>query len=274
MDEALAIYDAKKHATLTLTLGVDLAVGAYGYSSWSLQFLGYPEQAAARAEAGVEHARTLAHPYSLAWMLFLASASYMHQREWDRCLRHAEEGIEISERHGLSLMLAFSKLARAFVLACTRGEDTIAAATQALHDAAGTGNQAGAPIILWTLVRIHQEMGRKVDALGTLETALSISAQSRQPAYDAELLRLKGELLLSKNEGEAESLLRRALDVARGQEAKLFELRAAMSLARLWQKQGKQDDARALFAPIYNWFTEGFDTLDLREAKALLEELS
>ncbi len=99
------------------------------------------------------------------------------------------------------------------------------------------------------------------------------SARLSQPFFNAELLRLKGELLLSKDEAEAESLFKRALEIARSQEAKSLELRAAMSLARLWQSQGKRAEARDLLHPVYDWFTEGFDTLDLKDAKALLEEL-
>ncbi len=92
--------------------------------------------------------------------------------------------------------------------------------------------------------------------------------------YDAELLRLKGELLLSKDEAEAESLFQRALEIARSQEAKFFELLAATNLARLWQRQGKRNEARDLLAPVYDWFTEGFDTPDLKDAKALLSDLA
>jgi class 3 adenylate cyclase/tetratricopeptide (TPR) repeat protein len=272
-DAAFAIYDPKTHAAFALTLGLDQAVLAYGNSSWALWFLGYPEQAAARGEATVEHARTLAHPYSLALALFRASVSYNFQREWDTSVRHVEEAIELSERHGLPLMLGLSNVARALPVACHQGEDTVAVAKEGLGGAAGTGSQAGAPMALWIIARIHQERGREADALGVVEAALATSAQGKQPFYDAELLRLKGELLLSKDEAEAESHFRRALHVARAQEARSFELRTATNLAHLWQKQGRKEDARQLLAPIYAWFTEGFDTLDLKDAKTLLEEL-
>jgi predicted ATPase len=163
---------------------------------------------------------------------------------------------------------------RSIALACGRGEDTLAEVTEGLGATADAGSQAGAPGASWILARIHQERGRKDDALGVVEAALATSARLGQPFFDAELLRLKGELLLSKDEAEAEFHFRRALEVARAQEARSFELRTATNLARLWQKQGKKNGARALLAPVYDWFTEGFDTLDLKEAKALLEELS
>ena len=128
--------------------------------------------------------------------------------------------------------------------------------------------------MLWGLALIHRAGGRAADALDVVETALAGSARLNQPFFDAELLRLKGEFLLSKDEAEAESLFTHALEVARSQEAKLLELRVAMSLTRLWQKQGKKAEARALLVPVYDWFTEGFDNPDLKDAKALLDQLS
>ncbi len=246
---------------------------AYGLSIWALSFLGYPERAAARAEEMVVHARTLAHPISLALALCFASCSYLFRSDWEACARYAGECVELSERLGFPQWLGTSKIARGLALACCRGEDTLADATQGLGEAAGTGSQSGAPALLWMLARIHQERGRKADALGIVNTALATSAQGKQPFSDAELLRLKAELLLSKDETEAESYFRSALELAQSQEARSLELRTATPLARLWQKQGKKDEARALLAPVYDWFTEGFDTADLKNAKALLEEL-
>ncbi len=144
---------------------------------------------------------------------------------------------------------------------------------EGLRGSAGTGQRVGVPFFLSLVARIHQELGREADALSAVESGLAASEQGGQPFVDAELLRQKGELTLSSDEAEAETLFRRALEVAQRQEAKSFELRAATSLARLWQRQGKPAEARALLAPVYDWFTEGFDTRDLQDAKALLGEL-
>ena len=126
------------------------------------------------------------------------------------------------------------------------------------------------------LATIQHAAGQHAEAFAMLENALAFSEHTGAHGWDAELHRLKGELLLATHPAspaEAEALFCRALDIARAQEAKSFELRAAMSLARLWQGQGRRAEARALLAPVYAWFMEGFDTGDLVEAKALLEEL-
>jgi predicted ATPase len=127
------------------------------------------------------------------------------------------------------------------------------------------------------LVDVSAHLGHPEDSLQALVEAHTLVEQQEERCWEAEVSRLRGVLLLRQPgtpQAEAEAWLQRALDVARRQEAKALELRAAMSLARLWQQQGKQGEARELLAPIYGWFTEGFDTADLQEAKALLEELA
>ena len=134
---------------------------------------------------------------------------------------------------------------------------------------------AATPFLHCLRVGVLRELGRNPDAFDALEAAFSSQAESR--VNDALLHRLRGEILLQQdaraNAEEAEACFRRALEIAREQEAKPYELRAATSLARLWQRQGRRDEARALLQPVYDWFTEGFDTQDLKDAKALLEEL-
>ena len=202
------------------------------------------------------------------------SACHTARGEWKLAARFAEECTEECERRGPPQFTILSRVIRAHAIAQGQGRDTLAEAMEGLREAASIGQRIGVPFVLSLVARIHQKLGREADALGTVESALAASEQGGQPFYDAELLRLKGELSLSSDEAEAEALFKRALEIARSQEAKSFELRAATSLARLWQKQGNQDEARALLAPIYDWFTEGFDTQDLKDAKTLLDELS
>ena len=138
-----------------------------------------------------------------------------------------------------------------------------------------TGSQAGAPALLAVLAEAQRAAGQLAEAQGTVATALAVAAQTGQPFFDADLHRLDGDLLLATGgtADEAAARYHRALAIAREQGARSFELRAATSLARLWRDQGKRAEARDLLAPIYGWFTEGFDTRDLQDAKALLEEL-
>ena len=136
---------------------------------------------------------------------------------------------------------------------------------------------AGEPLFLALLAETHRAAGRLDDAWGDVEAAFALSEQKQQPFWDAELHRLKAELLLERDPGAkepAKDLLRKAIEIAQQQEAKSLELRAATSLARLWHAQGRKNEARALLAPVYDWFTEGFDTQDLKDAKALLDELT
>jgi len=140
---------------------------------------------------------------------------------------------------------------------------------------AGTGQQAGAPGLFGLLGEAYMTAGLLTEARGAVENGLAVAALTGQPSFGAELRRLQGEIVLATrgSPAEAEAFFHQALDIARAQESKSHELRNAMSLARLWRDQGKRAEARDLLAPLYAWFTEGFDTRDLIDAKALLEEL-
>ena len=157
------------------------------------------------------------------------------------------------------------------------GEAGIAEMQQAMVELAGVGAGLGAPAFLCSLAAGLWRVGRHDEALGALGLGVARAEQQGQHYYDAELHRLRAEILLDRDgkaAPEAEALFGQSLEIARRQEAKTFELRAATSLARLWQRQGKRDAARALLAPLYAWFTEGFDTHDLKNAKALLHDLA
>ena len=155
---------------------------------------------------------------------------------------------------------------------------------QGLTASKATGNKLFEPYLLTLLAKAYGEVGQAEEGLGVLTEALNIVNKTGQHRHEADLYRVRGELLVKSGEqsrqseiqrlSEAETCARQAIDVSRRQGAKSLELRAVMSLSRLWQKQGKRDEARQMLAEIYGWFTEGFDTADLKEAKALLEELS
>jgi predicted ATPase len=156
------------------------------------------------------------------------------------------------------------------------GEEGITQIQQSLTAWRATGAKVFRPYGLALLAEAYGKVGQREAGLTRLAEALLVVDDTGERRWEAELHRLKGEFLLARapdDHAEAEACFQQALDIARHQQAKSWELRAAMSLSRLWQQQGKRDEARELLAPVYAWFTEGFDTVDLQEAKALLEEL-
>jgi tetratricopeptide (TPR) repeat protein len=257
--------------------GADESVGSQSSSAWTLWQLGYPDQALARARESIEFATMLDHPFSIAHARFFEVVVQWMRRDVVAQRQTAEELIRFASAQRFPLFVGVATTFRGHALGNPAG------IIDGLTRAAGTGTQCGAPMIFTVLAEAYQGCGNLTEALGAVETGLAIAAQTGQPFFDAELHRLQGEITLKivdspqprvESQKTAEECFHRALDIARAQEAKSIELRAATSLARLWQRQGKRDAARDLLAPVYAWFTEGFDTRDLQDAKALLEELS
>ena len=229
-----------------------------------------------RAREAVALQRRLGHPFSLAFALLLQTVLHWLRREAAAQRDVGSEVMEIGRSQGFPLWLG---VGRAFDAAAriTMGEaGAIGELIEGLTIAGETGNQGCAPLLLALLAEAQQAAGLHADALGAVETGLAVSASTGQGLHDADLHRLKAELLLATSGGaaDAEALFESALSTAREQGSRSFELRAATSLARLWRDQGKRAGAREMLAPVYNWFTEGFDTRDLQDAKALLEELA
>jgi predicted ATPase len=185
--------------------------------------------------------------------------------------------VGLSEQLGFPFFLGMGRFLRGLArVELGEGEAGIAEMQHAMVELARIGSGIGAPQILAMLAESLRKVGRHEDALGALALGIAQAEQQGQHYFDAELHRLRAEILLDMNgdAGEAaEALFGQSLEIARRQEAKAFELRTATSLARLWQGQGKRDAARALLTPRYAWFTEGFETRDLQDAKALLAEL-
>jgi class 3 adenylate cyclase/tetratricopeptide (TPR) repeat protein len=275
-EHVLALYDPARHRHLAFEFGTDQGVSSLAIMGWNLWHLGYPDQALVRAREAVALQRRLVHPFSLAFALLFQTVLHWLRREAAAQRDVGSEVMEIGRSQGFPLWLG---LGRAFDAAArfTMGEaGAIGEVMEGFAIAGETGNQGGAPALLAVLAEAQQAAGLHADALGAVETALAVSASTGQGLHDADLHRLKAEILLATDGGaaNAEALFGSALSTAREQGSRSFELRAATSLARLWRGQGKRAAARDLLAPVCAWFTEGFDTRDLIDAKALLERLS
>jgi class 3 adenylate cyclase/tetratricopeptide (TPR) repeat protein len=273
---AIALYDpAQPHRHLRV-FGNDPGISALNHSAWNLWQLGKPDAALARAREAVALARRLDDPFSLAFALFFETVVYWCRRDVAAQRECATEVVSLSETQGFPFWLGLGRALHA--TARVVGGD-VAALPEILDGMAlvgETGSQLGAPELLAALAEAQRAAGQLAEAQGTVATALAIAAQTGQPYFDADLHRLDGDLVLATGgpADEVAARYHRALAIAREQGARSLELRAATSLARPWRDQGKRAEARDLLGPVYAWFTEGFYTGDLIDAKALLAELS
>jgi predicted ATPase len=275
---AISLYDPDRHRFGALGFTEDPGIGSWCEAGWHLWCGGFPEQAVKAARRGVALARDGQQPYSLAFALTWGAATAAFRREIDEARALAIDAAAFSDEQGFPMLAGLSRIVEAWASGLKdRDPAAIDRFLSAMAEASAGGQQGGAPQMLCWLAELQLADGRATEAAGSLDGALALSEQTGESYFDAELHRLKGERFLGMPEhsdAEAEQEFRRALEIARLQEARSFELRAATSLARLWQCQGKRDEARNLLAPVYDWFTEGFDTQDLKDAKALLGELA
>ena len=299
-EQGFALYNPQQHRSLAFVYGGhDAGSCALNFGSTALWLLGYPDQARKRSDEALALVRESKHPLSLALSLYFAARLHQLCREDQVAHELAQEGIVLSDGRGFSLTLEWARIMEGWTLA-ERGqaEDGIAYIRQGDVASRVSGAQMGRSHHLALLAHGCGKAQQPEEGLSVIAEAQEFVVQTGETFYEAELYRLKGELGLQKfkacpepsrriqgskpvlsdvegfNGEEAEDCFQKALDISRSQQAKSLELRAATSLARLWQQQGKRTEARELLAPVYGWFTEGFDTKDLQEAKALLDELS
>jgi class 3 adenylate cyclase/predicted ATPase len=277
-DKAIALYDPAEHHPLSTRLGTDARISALSFRAWNLWLLGYPEAAQADIDCAVKEAREIGQASSL--MLALGITSYTHIL----CGNHttadafADELVLLADEQGTLLRKAEAVFHQGCVLALTsrtaEAVETIGAGVRAWRS---TGATCWTPLHMLFLADAHARLGQFEDAWRCIDEGMAASDASKESWCDADIHRLAGDIVLLSGKpdaAKAEAYFERALAIARAQQAKSWELRAAMSMARLWLDQGKRDEARELLAPVYGWFTEGFDTLDLKQAKALLDELA
>jgi predicted ATPase len=278
LEEVIARYTPDQSRAQAFRVGQDLGVSGRLHAAWSLWLLGYPDQALARVHDALALAHELSHPFSLAYARCWAAVVPQLRRDVPAVHEHAEAAVALATEQGFPLWVAMGTIFRGWARAMQgQGEEGMAQVCQGIASARATGAALTVPYLSTLLVEVCAHLGHTADGLQVLDEAYALVEQHEERFWEAEISRLRGVLLLRQTvpqQAEAEACFQRALDVARRQEAKALELRAAMSLSRLWQEQGKRAEAHAILAPVYGWFTEGFDTADLQEAKALLEVLA
>jgi predicted ATPase len=287
---------------MAFRFGYDPGVYAHAIEGWVLWLLGYPEQALWRSHDALRLAWGQSHPFTLSLTLITVAILQLMRGEADATLEHVEAGLILATEHGFPYLSAVGTVLQGWGRArAGTVEEGLAQMRQGLAALRATGAELLRPYLLALLAEACARGGQIEAGLGALEEALVAADQHAERFYEADLYRLKGELLLRKLVGaglkatpakipkghptgveatgrsplqmEAEACFQRALDIARRQTAKSLELRAALSLSRLWRQHGKRAAARQLLRGVYAWFTEGFETADLEEASVLVEEL-
>jgi class 3 adenylate cyclase/predicted ATPase len=292
LEQGIAMYDIQHRRLLDLRR-TDSGVMCLAHVAWTLWMLGYPEHALTRSQEACTLAQQLSHAYSLGFALHFAGTLYQYRREVQPTQEQADAVMALAREQGFVRWLAGGMVRQGWVLA---QQGAVAQGIEQIQQGLSTwrtmGGALGLPHFLARLAEAYGKGGQAAAGLDVVAEALAMVHQHGQQYYEAELHRLKGELLLQSgangpasevcvppsaidnpHAAEAEACLQQALDIACRQQARFFELRAVMSLSRLWQQQGKREAARQRLAEIYDWFTEGFDTPDLQDARALLETL-
>jgi predicted ATPase len=305
-EKGIALYDPQQHRFMASLYGDDPGIICLALSALTLWFLGYPAQALRNSQKALALAQDLALPYNLALALDLATWVHFYRGERQAAQACIEALLPLVSEQGFEFFAAESLILRGWVLAEQgQGTEGLMQMRPGLAAYRATGAEMSRPSHLGLLAKAYGKVGQVGEGLGALAEAFAVVDKTGECCLEAELYRLKGELTLrqfhvsgskphvptnqkakgkktrrrlassvQRLESEAEECFYRAIEIARQQNAKSLELRVVMSLARLWQQQGKKAEAWQLLTEIYGWFTEGFDTKDLQEAKALLEELA
>ncbi len=278
LEHGIILCDSSYPAIRLLTGGLDPKNSCLSWVPRVLWLLGYPDQALQRSNEAITHARELAHPYSLLNALSYSADCHRLCGEVTTAREQEEACLALATDQGAAQFVANRTFNRGlWLIAQGQAEEGRVQAQQGLAAYQATGARARLPYYLAQLAEVYGRIGQPIEGLVAIAEALAQVDDTDERWWEAELYRLKGALLLVQEDprpkwAEAEQCFQQALAVACGQQAKSLELRAAISLSRLWQRQGRREAAHQLLADVYQWFTEGFDTADLKEARALLEE--
>jgi len=298
LEQAFALYDQQQHGSLKFLYGgADPGVVCLCELARVLWFLGYPDYALLKSQEALTLARTHTDPFSLGFALIFAAGLHQFRREGQLTQSYAEDGITLAREHGFDALLSAGTIRQGWAFAEQgQEEEGLRHMQQGLAARQETGAELAQPYFLALQAEVYGKLKQSEYALTLISEALAAMYASGEHRLEAELYRIKGEILLAQENKsqrskisipqpltprtqvevsqEAEECFLKAIDIAQQQHAKSLELRATVSLTRFWQQRGKVIEAHRMLSEIYNWFSEGFDTKDLQEAKALIEELS
>jgi class 3 adenylate cyclase/predicted ATPase len=277
-DKAVTLYAAGEHRPLAMRFGQDVGVAVLSFRSWALWLLGYPDAARVDADQALRDAREIDHAATLMFALALTPQAHFLSADYARVSGANDKLLALADDKNARYWKAVGTVLKGNLLAATgRTLDAVQEITSGLTAFRSTGATLYVPSWLSYLARAYADLGKIEDAWRCIGEATAAIEVTNQRWCEAEVNRVAGEITLispGPDVGKAQEHFERALAVARQQQAKSWELRAAVSMAQLWRDQGKCNEARDLLTPVYNWFTEGFDTRDLKQAKALLGALA
>jgi class 3 adenylate cyclase/predicted ATPase len=276
-DQAIALYDPVEHRPLATRFGQDVRAAILCYRSVALWLLGYPDAALGDIERALKDAREIGHAATLMYVIGHASLPYLYCGKYGVANARADEVVALAHEKGALIWKAFGIMNQGLLLALAgSATDAVQKIESGLTAWRSTGSTLWMPLYLPHLALAHAQLGRREDAWRCISDAMTAVEKTKERWCEADIHRIAGDIMLMAREpdaAKAEAHFERALAIARAQRARSWELRASMSMARLRRDQGQPAEARDLLAPVYGWFTEGFDTLDLRQARALLDEL-
>src|SRR5262245_59304321 len=277
-NQAFTLYDPAKHRTLATRFGQDVGVSIFVFRALAQWMLGYPETALADADHALEDAREGGHAGTLMYAQFHTSLTNILCAKYTAADAQSNEVVRLADEKGAAIWKALGTMEKGCALALSgKASEAIQMITSGSTTYRSTGSRVYLPFFLSHLSRAHAELGQFDDAWRCIGEVMTAIETTNERWVEAEVHRTCGEIVLlspDPDAAKAQVYFERALAVAREQQAKSWELRAAMSMARLWRHQGKRNEARDLLAPVYGWFTEGFDTRDLKDAKASLHALA